>query len=322
MRIYSANNVFIEVTRRCNMCCAHCLRGDAESIDIQEKYIDAFLDNFEKGAYISSLTFTGGEISLNIPAIRYTLKAVKERGIAVGSFYMVTNGKAVDKMADLAMASLEWWAYEDYFIKTGTYSSKYEFRNAHIHNPKEINEMGEYFLFLNHLTCSMASPLNNRCFYGANTTNEWVVREYIKDKENNPTIYNGLPLHTEYRVFVDFDTKEILGASPYWRSDVMKNEFKKVSSPQERHDYVVYKMHEDILNQRYHESVQTVLAELKKVIPRIELTGQWSVDVMRNGNDYYIIDMALAENSALNDCVPKNLLRAYPQQWLPGESNS
>lgn len=187
---------------------------------------------------------------------------------------------------------------------------------------QDINEMGEYFLFLNHLTCSMASPLNNRCFYGANTTNEWVVREYIKDKENNPTIYNGLPLHTEYRVFVDFDTKEILGASPYWRSDVMKNEFKKVSSPQERHDYVVYKMHEDILNQRYHESVQTVLAELKKVIPRIELTGQWSVDVMRNGNDYYIIDMALAENSALNDCVPKNLLRAYPQQWLPGESNS
>lgn len=110
---HSANNVFIEVTRRCNMCCAHCLRGDAESIDIQEKYIDAFLDNFEKGAYISSLTFTGGEISLNIPAIRYTLKAVKERGIAVGSFYMVTNGKAVDKMADLAMASLEWWAYCD-----------------------------------------------------------------------------------------------------------------------------------------------------------------------------------------------------------------
>lgn len=55
---------------------------------------------------------------------------------------------------------------------------------------------------------------------------------------------------------------------------------------------------------------------------RIELTGQWSVDVMRNGNDYYIIDMALAENSALNDCVPSNRLRAYPQQWLPGESNS
>lgn len=210
----------------------------------------------------------------------------------------------------------------DYFIKTGTYSSKYEFRNAHIHEPKEVDEMGEYFLLLNHLTCSMAAPTNNRSFYGANTTNEWVVREYIKDKESNPTIYNGLPLHTEYRVFVDFDTKEILGVSPYWRSDVMKGKFKEVSSPQERHDYVVYMMHEDVLNKRYNESVQIVLAELKKVIPRIELTGQWSIDVMRNGDDYYIIDMALAENSALNDCVPKNLLRAYPQQWLPTAPNT
>lgn len=210
----------------------------------------------------------------------------------------------------------------DYFIKTGTYSFKYEFRNAHIHEPKEVDEMGEYFLLLNHLTCSMAAPTNNRSFYGANTTNEWVVREYIKDKESNPTIYNGLPLHTEYRVFVDFDTKEILGVSPYWRSDVMKGKFKEVSSPQERHDYVVYLMHEDVLNKRYNESVQTVLNELKKVITHVELSGQWSVDVMRNGDDYYIIDMALAENSALNDCVPREKLRAYPQQWLPGESNS
>ena len=74
--------------------------------------------------------------------------------------------------------------HEDYFIKTGTYSSKYEFRNAHIHDPKEINEMGEYFLFLNHLTCSMASPLNNACFYGANTTNEWVLRGSAASRSN------------------------------------------------------------------------------------------------------------------------------------------
>lgn len=111
MHICSVSNVVIEITRRCNMCCAHCLRGDAENVDIQERYIDAFLDSFEKGACISYIVFSGGEISLNIPAIRYILKAVKERNISVGSFYMVTNGKAVDKMADLALASLEWWNY-------------------------------------------------------------------------------------------------------------------------------------------------------------------------------------------------------------------
>lgn len=26
--------------------------------------------------------------------------------------------------------------------------------------------------------------------------------------------------------------------------------------------------------------------------------------------------------SGMHYCIPKNLLRAYPQQWLPGESNS
>lgn len=113
MQITSVDTVVIEITRRCNMCCAHCLRGDAEAVDIQKKYIDAFLDSFANAGYISSLTFTGGEISLNIPAIRYTLNAVKERNISVGSFYMVTNGKAVDKMAELALASLEWWNYCD-----------------------------------------------------------------------------------------------------------------------------------------------------------------------------------------------------------------
>jgi hypothetical protein len=40
---------------------------------------------------------------------------------------------------------------------------------------------------------------------------------------------------------------------------------------------------------------------------------------MRNGDDYYIIDMALAENSALNDCVPREKLRPYRSSgclWL------
>lgn len=84
----------------------------------------------------------------------------------------------------------------------------------------------------------------------------------------------------------------------------------------------VLRMTTTIARKNNRKGIQTILAELKKVILRIELTGQWSVDVMRNGNDYYIIDMALAENSALNDCVPSNRLRAYPQQWLPVAPNT
>ena len=51
MRIYSANNVFIEVTRRCNMCCAHCLRG-----------VDKLEYEFNK---TGDIDFYSGELYLN-----------------------------------------------------------------------------------------------------------------------------------------------------------------------------------------------------------------------------------------------------------------
>lgn len=57
----------------------------------------------------------------------------------------------------------------------------------------------------------MASPLTAPCIYGAATTIEWVVRDFIQDKENSPYIYKGMPLHTEYRIFVDCDSKTVIG---------------------------------------------------------------------------------------------------------------
>ena len=33
---------------------------------------------------------------------------------------------------------------EQYFIKTGTYSSKYDFRNAVVKGAEEVRELGEY----------------------------------------------------------------------------------------------------------------------------------------------------------------------------------
>ena len=207
-----------------------------------------------------------------------------------------------------------------YFIKTGTYSSKYDFRNAKVTGAKEVMEIGEYLLFIHFQALEMASPLSKPCIYGACTTNEWVVREFIEDKENNPCIYKGLPLHTEYRVFVDFDTDEVLGISPYWRSDVMKRRFGSMEDkdkPDMIHDYVIYSSHEEVLMKRYDENREKVLKHMKELIPDVRLEGQWSIDVMQNGDDFWIIDMADASTSALRDCVPKDLLRKNEENWLP-----
>jgi len=214
---------------------------------------------------------------------------------------------------------------KEYFVKTGTYSSKFDFRNAHVHGKNEVQELGEYLLFIHFLACQMASPLNNKSIYGVSTTTEWAVREFIPDKENNPTIYMGMPLHTEYRVFVDFDAQKVIGVSPYWEPETMKKRFgheDDADSPHKIHDYVVYKEHEETLMRRYQENVDAVCVHIEAMLPDIRLCGQWSIDVMQNGEDFWIIDMALAQNSALIECVPKNLLRPAQERWVPALENA
>lgn len=204
-----------------------------------------------------------------------------------------------------------------YFIKTGVFSSKFDFRNAKVSGEQEVRELGEYLLYITHLACQMASPLNNPVIYGAATTNEWVVREFVEDTENNPCIYHGLPLRTEYRVFIDCDTDEILGISPYWRPDVMKKRFgseEDRNTPDMIHDYIVYTAHEPTLMKRYEENKDRVLTAIRELLPNLALEGQWSLDVMKNGSDFYLIDMATADTSALNDVVPR---KKFKREVMP-----
>lgn len=220
------------------------------------------------------------------------------------------------------------WAYKafeldenkTYFIKTGTYSSKYDFRNAKVTTPKEVRELGSYLLFIHYQALQMASPLTNPCIYGVSTTNEWCVREFIEDKEDNPCIYHGMPLHTEYRVFIDCDTDEILGISPYWKPDVMEkrfSEFSDADTADKKHDYVIYKMHKKTLMRRYKENKDMLIDKVKELLPNINLKGQWSLDIMQNGNDFWLIDMAIADTSALKECIPANKLKKSQENWIP-----
>lgn len=208
---------------------------------------------------------------------------------------------------------------KDYFIKTGTFSSKFDFRNAKVTKGQEVSELGSYLWFIQHQASQFASPLNNRVVYGVSSNNEWVVRDFIDDKEDNPTIYNGLPLHTEYRVFVDFDIEEIIGISPYWEPSVMKEHFLELGSlndVQKQHDYINYINHEETLMKRYEENESLVASEVSKLLKDCNLKGQWSIDIMQNGSDFWLIDMARASESALSECVPKEKLKKAPLPFM------
>lgn len=226
---------------------------------------------------------------------------------------------------DWAMKAFDLDVNKTYFVKTGTFSSKYDFRNAKVTGEKEVRELGEYLVYIQHQAVCMAGPFSKPCFYGVSTTNEFVVREWIEDVENNPCIYKGMPLHTEYRVFVDFDLNTVLDIFPYWDPDVMKDRFLNYSdanSPHQKHDYIIYKAHEEKLMKRYNDNKDIVKDKIKALIQDINLSGQWSIDVMQNGNDFYIIDMALAQESAYVDRIPGNLLRKSEVKWIPDYSKN
>ena len=213
-----------------------------------------------------------------------------------------------------------------YFIKTGIRCSKQDFRNALVQGEKEIKELGEYLFYIHQQGLMMASPLNKPCIYGAGTTVEWVVRDFIEDKEDNLTIYHGMPLHTEYRVFVDFDTKEVLGIHNYWDSDVMLKHFteryeKDPSDIDAKHDYVTYKANFKNLKKRYNENKDKISEKVQEFIKDCDMKGQWSLDIMQNGDDFWFIDAALAEQSAFfKEAVPDELKKINSEEartWIP-----
>ena len=95
-----------EVTRRCNMHCGHCLRGDAQCLDMPDEVIDKALENV---SCINCVTFTGGEPTLNLHAIRHVLDVCKARDISVSSFFLATNGKEVT--AEFLHLMIDWFVF-------------------------------------------------------------------------------------------------------------------------------------------------------------------------------------------------------------------
>lgn len=169
---------------------------------------------------------------------------------------------------------------EPLFMKTGIFSNKFDFKCTFIDNPSTIGRK-----FLDMFYTSMV--------YGADNTAEVVFRTLIKDIDNKPTIYNGMPLKTEYRVFYDFDVKDSVGVSNYWHPDLMEINLKGL-------DKEIYLKEKDNLVSEYESHKLSVVNEVIVFMESCEgLTGKWSIDVMKNGDDYWLIDMARMNRSGL-----------------------
>lgn len=86
----------LEVTRRCNMLCEHCMRGDAQNLDMSNEVINKV---FEQVHAVSDLTLSGGEPSLAVSVIEKVTEHIIMRGTEVSNFFVVTNGKTTTARA-------------------------------------------------------------------------------------------------------------------------------------------------------------------------------------------------------------------------------
>lgn len=84
------NELVLEVTRKCNLKCQHCMRGAAQRMNMSREVIVNTLSGIDQ---INDITFTGGEPSLAVDVIEEIILCIIWRKISVEFFYVVTNGK-------------------------------------------------------------------------------------------------------------------------------------------------------------------------------------------------------------------------------------
>ena len=98
----------LELTRRCDMTCSHCLRGDAQGVDMSEHTLITALRLFE--GVTSEIGIGGGEPTLK-PALLSRLRhSIIWTGIFPDTITLVTNGKRLVK----EIANVEYDDYDEY----------------------------------------------------------------------------------------------------------------------------------------------------------------------------------------------------------------
>lgn len=82
------SQLILEVGRKCNLCCEHCLRGEAEDTAMSYKDAIKTIDSFES---IDSITFTGGEPTLYEDFICDVIDYIMNTRKSVNGFYIASN---------------------------------------------------------------------------------------------------------------------------------------------------------------------------------------------------------------------------------------
>lgn len=146
---------------------------------------------------------------------------------------------------------------------------------------------------------------------GYGGTTEIAVRERIPSPEHLTHVCNGMPLHSEFRVFYDFDIRKALYVVNYWDRKAHRDDPVR----RRKADAAAFDYRWPGLEQEYIHNAQRVLNAVESAMSEVTgLAGTWAVDILRDQDDeLWLIDMSEGWNSDLWDPYKASLCRFHDQ---------
>ena len=179
------------------------------------------------------------------------------------------------------------------FVKNGDFSNKFDADKSCMVLPDKLTDA---IININYAAACCGADMGGGW-------SELVVRERIRhDERVTPCIYHGLPLRSEFRVFYDFDLKKVLFTANYWDYDYVYGRLYDAT------DKIIFDHERERLESTFKEKKSMAEALVAEHMAKVEgLSGPWSVDLMMTeAGEMYLIDMAVAEQSAYWEFRPGN----------------
>lgn len=139
--------IAIEITRRCNENCPHCMRGNSQNIDLKKQDIDKLFKSNK--SIIGRIVFSGGEPLLNEDIIIYTIDKIINEKIPVLCIELTTNSTIYSQKIIDAFNRFYTFYEKNYKIASETFGYQYptyiRFSNDQFHKKYDKN-ITELFL--------------------------------------------------------------------------------------------------------------------------------------------------------------------------------
>lgn len=117
-------HLLLEATRKCNMACPHCMRGDAEDLSMDYAVLDRI---FEDTRQIDHLVLTGGEPSLAPYVIQQIVYRARVWKCSIHSFFCATNARIYSQpFADALCGLYDYCKHPEHCTLTATIDPYHE----------------------------------------------------------------------------------------------------------------------------------------------------------------------------------------------------